>query len=500
MTPHDILSVALPGEKIAERCRPAGWKRLPELPWLFWQSCDQRWAVFLLVGRRFSSTAQRSVRKVRDIGLEPIVVVPQSANLAALSDLYLQLRPHVACEIAGKPELLPPPNVDVTHRAAVCRPNTRVPRSLLSELSNHTSIGNHLRRQLAKLTQSYASLARRRANNDDDEHRHLDTFGRWMLKNIGFWSATCEVPAMIRRLEQGGWGGSRDHFFHSFQNFFFGLYVVSKLSESFVESQTVTKLNWVVDPFHVWFLTALWHDVGYGIQSFQNVTEDVWGLGSAEEVDTIARSQFLSRSDIQEALRVISSLMARLLAPGDAVSSWMPPTNTSRLGPMQRRLLESLKDDVSGDGHGAASALRLYADLIPKVNRMTSPRRDQIHQTILLACASMPFHDWRFRACVRQNRGSCEIPVEAMPFAGMLAFVDSIQDDRRNIAGLHSEVRFLERLLVRRPRRVSAKVNPAALSPSDVLWKVVESRDVLRSLLQREDAMTFSYPSWMTGE
>ncbi len=500
MTPHDILSVALPGEKIADRCRPAGWQGLPELPWRFWQSTDQRWAVFLLVGGRFSNAAQRSVQEVHSIGLKPIIVVAKPADLSALSKLYLKLRPHMACKIAGKPELLPPPNVDVTHRAAVSRPNTRVPRSLISELSNHTRIGNTLRRQLEKLTESYAPLARKRANNDDDEHGYLDTFGRWMLKNIGLRSATFGVPTMIRRLEQGGWGGSRDHFFHSFQNFFFGLYVVSKLSESFVESQTVTRLNWVVDPFHVWFLTALWHDVGYGIQSFQNVTEDIWGRASGEEVDTFARSQFLSQSETKEALRVISSLMEPLLAPDDTVSSWMQPTNRSRLSPMQKGLLESLKDDVASDGHGAASALRLYADLIPKVNRMMSPRRDQIRQTILLACASMPFHDWRFRACVRHNTGSCKIPVEAMSFAGMLAFVDSIQDDRRNIAGLHSEVRFLEKLLVQRPRRVSAKVNPAALSPSDVLWKVVESRDVLGSLLQRDDAMTFSYPTWMIGE
>ena len=415
-----------------------------------------------------------------------------------LSPFLRALKPHVVCQIAGMPTLLPPPSIDLSRAGKLSSPNTRIPRALLTELSTHDNIPAELRTRLKGLSEEYKTLTRRRRNNDDSEHAHLDSFGRWMLRKTGLRGQTFDVPGMIRRLEQGGWGGSRDHFFHSFQNFFFGLYAVSQLSDSFVGCQTVTKLNWDVDPFQVWFLTALWHDVGYGIQNFQNVTEDLWGRGSAEDIDIFARSQFLSESQVIEGLRVISSLMTRLLTPDDAVSTWMPPNDNSRLSAVEKQILESLKDDVATGGHGAASALRMYSDLIPKVNRMTSAKRDKVRQTILLACSSMPFHDWRFRACLRQNMGTCLMPVHSMPFAGMLAFVDSIQDDRRNISGLRSEVLFLERLLVR-TQTVSAKVNPAALSPADVLWKVVESRDVLSSMSQHDGSINFRYPDWMAG-
>ena len=82
-----------------------------------------------------------------------------------------------------------------------------------------------------------------------------------------------------------------------------------------------------------------------------------------------------------------------------------------------------------------------------------------VEQTVLLACCSAPFHDFHFRDCVRDTCGQCDIPTEVMPFAGLLAFVDSIQDDRRDLRGLRNELCFLEKLLIRDPALISADVN-----------------------------------------
>jgi hypothetical protein len=84
-----------------------------------------------------------------------------------------------------------------------------------------------------------------------------------------------------------------------------------------------------------------------------------------------------------------------------------------------------------------------------------------------------------------------------MPFAALLAFVDSIQDDRRDLEGLKEEVRFLERILVKKPATVTAKVNMRSLPPQSLLWKAVEARDVLAHLSQDPASLYFKYPDWV---
>jgi len=84
-----------------------------------------------------------------------------------------------------------------------------------------------------------------------------------------------------------------------------------------------------------------------------------------------------------------------------------------------------------------------------------------------------------------------------MPYASLLAFVDSIQDDRRDPMGVYEEMSFLRRLSVSAPAVVSAEVDTAALQPEAILPKLVEARDVLASLEQSPDTLFFQYPHWM---
>ena len=84
-----------------------------------------------------------------------------------------------------------------------------------------------------------------------------------------------------------------------------------------------------------------------------------------------------------------------------------------------------------------------------------------------------------------------------MPFAALLAFVDSIQDDRRDLESVKEEVRFLERILVLEPATVTAEVNVHALPTQSLLWKAVEARDVLAHLSQDPASLYFKYPDWM---
>ena len=87
-----------------------------------------------------------------------------------------------------------------------------------------------------------------------------------------------------------------------------------------------------------------------------------------------------------------------------------------------------------------------------------------------------------------------------MPYAATLAFIDSIQDDRRDLESLcRDTVRFLEKLHVTPPSEISAKLDKAGLSDDDVLWKIIEGRDVMTHLLENAPGLTFRYPSWIVG-
>jgi hypothetical protein len=84
-----------------------------------------------------------------------------------------------------------------------------------------------------------------------------------------------------------------------------------------------------------------------------------------------------------------------------------------------------------------------------------------------------------------------------MPFAALISFIDSIQDDRRDLECVSEEIRFLEHILVERPATVQAIVNKDALKIESLLWKVVEVKDVLAHLNQSPESLFFKYPAWM---
>ena len=494
-SPDELLRGALPGVEIEER-RSRFW-RLPERPWRYWRASDSNWAVYLVVGRRVSEGALQSIAMAPEKGLKPIILAPSGQELEAAAPHFMNLQSHIACYIAGQGQLIPPP---VLSQRAYRRPRpslTRVPIGLLKELVQEPGLPSPLRRRLSRLHAAYVPLARAKVSNDEKEQVVLSRYAAAVLRSMGFESANIDAPAMIRRLETAGWGGSRDHFFHSFQNYFFGLFAIGKLHKYFQDCREVARLNFAVDPLGVWFFTALWHDVGYGIERFDAVADDILGSESAEDIGEHARVQFLKTDIVGESLRMVSTLMARLLDSGRVRSYWSIPTAKWRRLPIEGQIEHALVDNVMGGSHGAAGALRLYADYMSKVNRMTAAKQSTLRPTVLHSCCSIPFHDYHFRECMRQCCGGCTVPIDTMPFAGLLAFIDSIQDDRRDLAGVRQEVGFLERLFVRAPATIAANVNEKAIKQSSFLWKIVEARDVLGVLRWRPNQLAFEYPHWM---
>lgn len=499
ITPIALLNQAIPGQEIATHARrPSGSGGLSEAPWKFWRTASDTWAVYLAVGKRLSQTAVESLQQAPALGFRPVILAQEGSELKLAAQHFQSVPVHVVCEVAGRGQLISPsPPHQLTPRKAA--PAWRIDRRLVGRLVHNSHTPRYLRCYLSGLRRKYQQIARIRRDMDQQEHTILHEYGEKVLGKMGFSADILSAADMLHRIEMVGWGGSRDHFFHSFQNYFFGLYAVLELEQHFNRYRDEAQLQWQVDPFHLWFLIALWHDVGYGIENFGAVTDDIFGQDTDDQSASRTVEEFLHRPIIENALTDIGCLMWHLLQPGGARTAWLPPRTHHQLSRDEKNLREALIHNVMDGSHGSASALRLYGECMPRIRRRDPNQRLLLEQAVLLACCSMPFHDWHFRKCVREQCGSCHIPVATLPFAALLAFVDSIQEDRRDLAGLQRELHFLKRLLIEAPATVTAKVDRSAIADSSVLWKLIEARDVRASLQHGPDGLAFAYPAWMAG-
>ena len=130
--------------------------------------------------------------------------------------------------------------------------------------------------------------------------------------------------------------------------------------------------------------------------------------------------------------------------------------------------------------------MRMLADLFRNVPE-SPPHRQFLVPHIFLAALSIPFHDWPVRECLREE-GISAISTGRFPFAGLLAFLDSIQEDRRE-HGQGPDI--LTRLSVR-GTVVEAHMNLEQLPTEKLPAKRREAAEIKSFLI--EDALQFQYP------
>jgi hypothetical protein len=241
----------------------------------------------------------------------------------------------------------------------------------------------------------------------------------------------------------------------------------------------------------------MWHDVGYTFQKVGDILNETVGYELPDETAIDLKESFLSHPDTIDALRTLSSLLSHLVEPTRIRTGWMKPGAKSILGQRGDGIHAALSENIRLS-HGAFGAVRLYRDYAADLDKMDPAYANVLRQTVYLASCSIPFHDWTFRGSMRKSCGDCRIATIVLPFAALLAFVDSIQDDRRGLSADKETRLILEELLVRRPATVSARINIHALEDGQLLGKLVEAHDVIAALDQKPDTLHFEYPRWMT--
>jgi hypothetical protein len=461
----------------------------------FRQRGNTRLIFFQAVGEHFAEVDLAAVNKAMKAG-HLAVVVAVGKGIKAIGPHFSKLKVPILCEIAGSPAIIDPPHA--VHKAtATPLPTTRVPLKLLTELRQFPGVPPALANDITELAKQYKRISRRKTDRDNPEAEALMEFARLQLIALGLEAHQLAGTAFIRSLEQAGLGGRRDHFFHSFQNYFLGLPVVAANLNHFNGFKDPAHVHWQVDPFAVWFLCAMWHDVGYAHEKVQSFINSAYGQDfDSGPAATAVRAAFIQQEKTSTSTRCIASLMARLLNPGTAKTEWAPPSEKTKLSVPAQGIYSAIIENLH-ESHGAFGGIRLYRDYAESMDSMEENQRQLAQQTVLLAASSMPFHDWKFRRAIRKALGSCCIPVHTLPFAALLAFVDSIQDDRRDLEGVLDTPWILKSVACAADGRITADVDLGALDSQSILEKIIEGRDVHASLIHRAGGMRFEYPGWI---
>jgi len=488
---QDIVSEALPGKTLSSI------SNLPgdiESPWRVQDSENIKWAIYLVNSKHWPKTVEHAIRTLNRLSIaKPCLLLPRNDSVEIVAEQFLKLHVPIIVRVGGRGCLLEPPEIKKPRQSRTRFPS-RISPQIIQECSQSKTFGGPLTELLKGTWQKYHRQSS--SWTDDKEQQVLgDFFTRFVVLN-GLSITKNSAQIVLRKLEQSGFGGRRDHFFHSFQIFFLGLWVLAKASQYVKIWNQISRQNWALSPEFVWFLVAMWHDVGYGFHFLEKLEGDLLGIEPVSTRQEL-RSSYLESPAVQDGLREISSLQEHLLKKRPE-TAWSPPSAKGSPTKLERLLRVAFEEDLL-DGHGAASALRLYTDMRSFIDKCAvQTKRNVLWQSALIASASIPYHDWHFRSHVRDCCGRCKLPAPTMPFSALLTFIDSLQEDSRDFQRSGVSSHFLWELSVENGV-ILPDIDSAALDAKTLIWKMIEARDVKMTLEMANNSLQFEYPKWILG-
>jgi hypothetical protein len=246
----------------------------------------------------------------------------------------------------------------------------------------------------------------------------------------------------LRAYERGGANApARDHFFHTFNNFFIGLVLLDELLDNrnhhafpdrlISRSHRRSRLNlWE----SLWFLTAMFHDPGYIPENFWSLVSFAIGVEHQPGMNTAIPAEVAERIKNAwntEFLRARANLCSTYCTIIGAKAGGSKPI-TKRKGRDFDAAARIAYFNGSTTGHSLISGLTLI-HLCESDNSATHHHFDKA--TALSACSlaslSMLFHDQHCRNTLLRNKID-PISFERLPYACALMFADALQDDRRD--------------------------------------------------------------------
>lgn len=369
-----------------------------------------------------------------------------------------------------------------------------VPEWLTTRLCSTAGFSPSLARSVHLFGRQYSHFRGSRRGGFDDECVVLDAFARRLARGDRRLFFPTDFLNRLRDFERSRENPSkRDHFFHTFNNLFLGFVL---LAECFPHRSPDTDPDRIIaadgailrqHPWEtLWALTCLFHDWGYIAESFLSVIDYNYGFSGhlmdgveLDISDSVAR-QITAAWDTEYA----SARTDLIDLANNLARRWRPHQFRTASDSRLQEAIRSIYFDGSRFGHSLMSGLVL-------INRCNGDRaaknvsynKEVAMSACSIAALSMVFHDSHARAAFTRVAVP-QITFEALPYAGMLAFVDALQEDRRTIEKTcFPRQCVLQDVAVNAERRtVTAKVNLRYARLESWPFKVAEFAEVLEWL------------------
>jgi hypothetical protein len=387
---------------------------------------------------------------------------------------------------------------------------TRIPPALADGVGGLVNLNAEFRTALAGFSARHAELRNAvdeagAAAQERETGLLTETFED-LVRSDGRFIGTHDALDVLRVLEswwQQTGRAKREHYFHSFHNFLLGCVAIDGLHEDFN--------LWFSEAFppsgipleYVWLLTALFHDVGYVIQKGPDVDAVLFGMdkrvdfGTGRSSDVIPEYESSKRTEFWNSLeyrwhrRQVVSMFDHLTT-AVITSDWAPNAFLSEDVPesaFDRAMEESF---MSPHSHGAASALVLLRAISKMyASNLAAAARIVVQKSMHVAAVSIPLHDWYFRESLSRN-GISALSSRRFPLACLLAYIDSIQEDRREFNGVFAPD-VLEALEVSEDRTLVARIAADRIPTDTLAVKQTEARGLMEYVVQ--DGLKFRYPA-----
>jgi hypothetical protein len=418
-------------------------------------------AVHLLETEAVPSYILTEASRLKDHGFQQVdVVVVATSVKSELSESNLVLSPARAAgnvaEVcrshgiglqfiqAGKVYRVFPPRYVVPVINDSSEETGHIPSWTYKKLEEIQSFSPYLSKVLNKFVKAYSKATKGLSINYNKEVELL----RKLALDIGQGDSRLYIPIgqldVLREWERAGANKkSRDHFFHTFNNLLLGYLILGSLKRPSDKNLGAVDENirkekgaqpqlasWEA----LWLITCLFHDPAYIAENFHSgtfrfsygVVEDESGFGAEiqeaqkDKIVDLWKTEFLP---VRELLRDLYNHSIRKWSSGGTRS----PSKKDFDAAIGRAYF-----DGTQCSHSLISGIRLIQFCRADQAFDTKKREEPATTACVIAALGMMFHDQKCRDILRKA-GVEPFAFSKLPYASILMFVDSLQDDRRDI-------------------------------------------------------------------
>lgn len=353
----------------------------------------------------------------------------------------------------------------------------KIPKYILEKLVNLRNINASYIRILKEFAISYMELNPKSAMEDT----LIDKVVNELLQDAIIGSAKV-LYDNLKFFENFMSKKIRDHYFHSFQVFLLGIIIIDQHYAQFKRYFSSGFNNREdLDIELVWLLTAVFHDVGYILQKLPEMAKEMVEAEAVEiSVDLSKDMRF--EKNLSKYISLFRNLLT--LESGD----WLGEG-------FDEGILRDIIVNVCKEGHGLYSCFLFLIKTSEAVNSLKEEEEKRfLNMHLFSAAIAISLHDGRYREAIKTSL-SKNIKMKAFPFAVLLMYLDSLQEDRRNDQSKSSYEDTIKDIKFK-DREVSIELNVEYILTSRKYAKMKVECIGIDEFVEYED-IKLQYPKWL---